>query len=165
MKTLRSVGEGRHVKQPVGNRFADQRVGVCETRDLGIGFPSWHALPFEEGEIVDMKVICPQDVKKTLKGHAREVPGKRWATRNESDELKRRGVGGAIEGVVKEETNQRCTTKHVNVASSLSKKLDAEKLYEIGTRDRNNTSYTTVLRGKKYEGRVKMIPESGIKKP
>ena len=29
---------------------------VCETRNF-VGFPSWHALNFEEGVIVDMKVV------------------------------------------------------------------------------------------------------------
>ena len=75
-----------------------------------------------------MKVVCPQDVKKTLKGHAREVPGKRWATRNESDELKRRGVGGAIEGVVKEETNQRCTTKQCQCCQLIVEEVGRRKI-------------------------------------
>ena len=91
MKTLRSVGEGRHVKQPAGNRFADQRVEVCETRDLGIGFPSWHARPFEEGVIVDMKVESARCEEDTQRSRERGS-GKRWDTRNESDVLKKEGV-------------------------------------------------------------------------
>ena len=41
---------------------------VCESRDLGIGFPSWRALLFEEGVIVDMKTLCPQDEREKVCG-------------------------------------------------------------------------------------------------
>ena len=41
---------------------------VCATRDSGIGFPSWHALLFEEGVIVDVKAVFPQDGKNMAKG-------------------------------------------------------------------------------------------------
>ena len=36
---------------------------VCETKDLGTGFPIWHALLSEEGAVEDLQVVCPQDVK------------------------------------------------------------------------------------------------------
>ena len=39
---------------------------MCETRDLGIERPQWRSLLFKEQVAVDMRVICPQDVKKTL---------------------------------------------------------------------------------------------------
>ena len=60
---------------------------VCENRDLGIGFPSCPALLFEEGVIVDMNVVRPQDVKTTLRSPAKAVAGKRWATKHECAEL------------------------------------------------------------------------------
>ena len=68
MKTDRSVGggqvRGNHQLEPFAG---DQRVQCfCETTDLGCGFPCWHALLFEEGVIVDIKVVCPQDVKNML---------------------------------------------------------------------------------------------------
>ena len=37
--------------------------------------------------IVDMKVACAQDVKKMLRRQAKEVVGKRWATKHEYEEL------------------------------------------------------------------------------
>ena len=37
-----------------------------ETRDLGIKWPQWHTLMFEEQVAVDMRVVFPQDVKKML---------------------------------------------------------------------------------------------------
>ena len=49
---------------------------VCATRDSGIGFPSWHALLFEEGVIVDVKAVCPQDVKNMVKRLAKQLQRK-----------------------------------------------------------------------------------------
>ena len=37
---------------------------MCESRDLGITWPPWHTLMFEEQVAVDMRVVCPHDVKK-----------------------------------------------------------------------------------------------------
>ena len=31
---------------------------VCETRDLGIGLPNWHAPLFEGGVFVETTVVC-----------------------------------------------------------------------------------------------------------
>ena len=37
---------------------------MCETRDLGKKWPHWHTL-ICEGEVrVDMRYVCPKDVKK-----------------------------------------------------------------------------------------------------
>ena len=36
------------------------------TRDLGIKWPRWHTLFFDGQVAVDMRVACPQDVKKML---------------------------------------------------------------------------------------------------
>ena len=46
---------------------------MCETRDLGTTWSQWHTLMFEEQEAVDMRVICPQDVKKMLVKQTRMV--------------------------------------------------------------------------------------------
>ena len=37
---------------------------MCETCDLGTKWPQWHTLLFEGQVAVDMRVVCPQDVKK-----------------------------------------------------------------------------------------------------
>ena len=39
---------------------------VCETRDLGIMWPQWHALIFEGQAQVDVRYACPKDVMKML---------------------------------------------------------------------------------------------------
>ena len=36
---------------------------MCETRDLGIKWPQWHILLFQGQVVVDMRVVCPQDVR------------------------------------------------------------------------------------------------------
>ena len=46
---------------------------LCETRDLGVMWPQWHALLFEGQVAVDMRVVRPQDGKKMLLKHARMV--------------------------------------------------------------------------------------------
>ena len=37
-----------------------------ETRDLGIKWPQWYTLIFEGQVRVDMRYVCPKDVKKML---------------------------------------------------------------------------------------------------
>ena len=41
------------------------------TRDLGIKWPQWHTLLFEDQVAVGTRVVCPQDVKKKLLKQAR----------------------------------------------------------------------------------------------
>ena len=52
---------------------------MCETRDLGIQWPLWCTLLFEGQVPVDMRVVCPQDVKKMLLKQARMVCWNKWA--------------------------------------------------------------------------------------
>ena len=52
---------------------------LCETRDLDIESPHWHTLLFEGQVVVDMRVVCPQDVKNMLLKEARMVYWKKWA--------------------------------------------------------------------------------------
>ena len=58
----------RQVRGPSG-------AAVCETRHLGIKWPHWHTLLFEGQVALDMRVVCPQDVKKMLLKQARSVAG------------------------------------------------------------------------------------------
>ena len=55
------------------------RAVTCETRDLGIMWPQWHTLLFEEQVAVDIRVVCPQDVEKMLLKQASMVNWKKWA--------------------------------------------------------------------------------------
>ena len=57
---------------------------MCETRDLGINWPPWHTLIFEGQVSVDMRYICPKDVKKMLFKQARSAYRKKWAAESTS---------------------------------------------------------------------------------
>ena len=46
---------------------------MCETRGMGIKWPLWLSLLFVVLLVVDMRMVCPQDVKKMLLKHARYV--------------------------------------------------------------------------------------------
>ena len=46
---------------------------MCETRDLGIMWSHWHTLIFEGDRRIDMKCVCPKDVKMLLQ-QARMMP-------------------------------------------------------------------------------------------
>ena len=59
---------------------------MCETRDLGITWPHWHSLIFEGEVRIDMRYVCPKDVKKMLLQQARPVRWKKWAARHEYEE-------------------------------------------------------------------------------
>ena len=37
---------------------------MCETRYLGIKWPHWHTLIFSNNTKIDMRFVCPKDVKK-----------------------------------------------------------------------------------------------------
>ena len=39
---------------------------MCETRDQGIKWPYWHMLVFSDEVKIDMRHVCPKDVKKCL---------------------------------------------------------------------------------------------------
>ena len=44
---------------------------MCETRDLGIKWPHWYTLIFKGDRNVDMRYVCPKDVKNMLLQQAR----------------------------------------------------------------------------------------------
>ena len=44
---------------------------MCVTGDLGIMWPQWHTLILEGQVRVNMRFVCPKDVKKMLLKHAR----------------------------------------------------------------------------------------------
>ena len=64
--------------------------------------PQWHTLIFEEQVEVDMRVVCPQDVKMMLMTQAWMVYWKKWVAKYQCEASKRRSVAGA---------NPRCVTK------------------------------------------------------
>ena len=52
---------------------------MCETCDLGIRWPQWHTLMFSDEIKIDMRFVCPKDVRKMLVRRARSVYWKKWA--------------------------------------------------------------------------------------
>ena len=46
---------------------------MCETRDLGMKKPHWHTLIFSGETRIDMRFVCPRDVKKMLVQRGRSV--------------------------------------------------------------------------------------------
>ena len=54
---------------------------MCETRDPGVKWPQWHTLVFSDEIKIDMRLVCPKDVKKIPVQRARSVYWKKWAAR------------------------------------------------------------------------------------
>ena len=71
----------RQVWETVGRKQARGPAGamVCETRDLGVGFPSWHGVSFrvrfDRGHEGCVSTRCDDDGKKTNKRCGREIVG------------------------------------------------------------------------------------------
>ena len=57
MSQIQEVEMRRQVRGPAG-------AVMCETRALGIKWPHWHTLIFEGEVRIDMRYVCPKDVKK-----------------------------------------------------------------------------------------------------
>ena len=81
MKLIFEVQMWRQVKGLAG-------TVMFETRDVGIKLPQWHTLIFEGQVRVDMRYVCPKDVKKTLWGQARSTYWRKWAAKHEYEEVK-----------------------------------------------------------------------------
>ena len=88
MNQAPEVPTWRQVRGPAG-------AVMCETRDLGIKWPHWHTLIFDGDGRVDMRYVCPKDVKKMLLQQARTVYWKKWAAKHEVC----RNEGGDLVGV------------------------------------------------------------------
>ena len=66
MNQVREVQTWRQVRGPPG-------AVMCETRDLGCKWPFWQTWIFEGDRSIDMRYVCPKDVKKLLLQQARKV--------------------------------------------------------------------------------------------
>ena len=102
------------------------RSVMCETRDLGIKWPRWHTLLFEGQVSVDMRVVCPQDVKKMLLRQARIVYWKRWAAKHECEELTEGVWLEPIQAMMRRTISEAWTDKHRHVTRKLV--VGAEKI-------------------------------------
>ena len=76
MRQIREVQQWKQVRGPAG-------AAMCETRDLGTKWPQWRALMFSHEIKIDMRFVCPKDVKKMLVQRARSVYWKKWAAKHE----------------------------------------------------------------------------------
>ena len=81
MRQIREVQTWKQVRGPAG-------AVMCETRDLGIKRPYLHTLIFGNDIKIDMRYVCPKDVRKMLVQRARSVNWKKWAAKHEYGELK-----------------------------------------------------------------------------
>ena len=104
---------------------------MCETRDLEIERPHWHASIFGGDRRSDMRYVCPRDVKKMLVQQARSVRWKKWAAKHENEELKELEPALALP---RKKTREDWTEKHRNVVRKLVGWAQ-KKLFDIGWSD------------------------------
>ena len=87
---------------------------LCETRDWGIKWPQRHTLIFEGQVKVDMRFVCPKDVKKMLMKRQRK-----WAAKHEYEELKEDIWLEPALPLLQRKTKDEWTDKHRHVARKL----------------------------------------------
>ena len=92
---------------------------MCETRDLRIKWPQWHNLIFEGQVRVDMRYVCPKDVKKMLLKQARSAYWKKCAAKHECEELKQGLWLEPALALLPKTTKEEWTEQHRNVARKL----------------------------------------------
>ena len=86
-----------------------------KTRGLGIKWPYWHTLIFGKDTKIDMRFVCPKDVKKMLVQAARSVYWKKWAAKHEYEELKEGAWLGPGLALLLKKVKENWTEKHRNV--------------------------------------------------
>ena len=116
LRTNRSLDEAdsRGPNVEAGERPAG--AVMCEPHDLGIKWPHWNTLIFSNDTKIDMRFVCPKDVKKMLVQRARSVHWKKWAAKHEYEELKE---GAWLEprlALLRKKVRGKWTETHRNVA-------------------------------------------------
>ena len=89
---------------------------MCENRDLGMKWPYWHTLVFSNEITIEMRHVCPKDVRKMLVQRTRSVNWKKWAAKHEYEELKE---GAWLEpelALSRKKVKENWTEMHRNVA-------------------------------------------------
>ena len=121
----------------VSRRRGPKGAVMFETRDLGTHWPQWCTLLFEGRAAVDMRVVCPQDVKSMLLKQARMVYWKRWAAKHECEEMKEGVCLKPIQAVQRRKTNESPTDKQRNVMRKLVVEEDwvQQVIYDTGWSD------------------------------
>ena len=110
---------------------------MCETRDLGTKWPRWHTLIFEGIIRVDMRQVCPKDVKKMLLGQARSTCWRKWAAKHECEELKEGTRGWSQPWLCCEGRLRKGGLKHRSVARKLVLESGwvQKRLFDVGWSD------------------------------
>ena len=92
---------------------------------------------FEGDRNIDMRYVCPKDVKKMLLQQARTVYWKKWAAKHEYEELKEGIWLEPALALLRKKTKEEWTEKHRNVARKLV--LEGgwvqQRLFDIGWSD------------------------------
>ena len=101
---------------------------MCETRDLGIKWPYWHTLVPSDETKIDMRHVCPRDVKKMLVQRARSVYWKKW------EELKEGAWIDPAPVLLRKKAKGVWTEIHRNVARKifLEGGWTQKRLFDIG---------------------------------
>ena len=110
---------------------------MCETRDLGIKWPCWHTLILSDDTEIDMRFVCPKDVRKMLVQRARSEQWKKWAAKHEYEEL---NEGAWLEPglpLFRKKVKENWTEKHWNGGRKifLEGGWTQKRLFDIGWSD------------------------------
>ena len=110
------------------------RAVMWETSNLGIKWPQWHTLIFEGLVRVELRKVCPKDVKKMSLGQARSTYWRKWAVKHGIEELKEGIWLEPALALLRKKTKEGWTDKHRNVARQvvLEGGWVQNRLYVIG---------------------------------
>ena len=103
---------------------------MCETRDLGIKRPQWRTLMFSDEIKIDMRLVCPKDVKK-------KMLVQKWGAKRGYEELKEAAWLEPGQALLRMKVSEIWTEKHRNVARKIF--LDGgwtqKRLFDTGRSD------------------------------
>ena len=80
----KKLGRSRSSRFRRGSKEVDLAGAVvCETRGLDIKWPQWYTFIFEGQEKVDMRLVCPQYVRRCFGNRPERLFGKSWQASTE----------------------------------------------------------------------------------
>ena len=86
-----------------------------------------YTLIFDDNVRIDMRYVCPKDVKKMLMQQARSVCRKKWAAKHEYEESKEGIWLETALAVLRKKTKENWTEKRRNVARKLVLEKDGRR--------------------------------------
>ena len=93
---------------------------MCETRDLGIKWPQCHTFLCEGQVQVDVRYVCPKDVKNMLMKQAQSICWRKWAAKHEYEELKQGTWLEPALALLRRKTKDELTDKHRHVERKMA---------------------------------------------